>query len=104
MVTKPLSGIINLTIEHDQAMNLSDRLQKWQQRLLQTHPKLKEKLNASLGAFMSIWLLMTLISQLQMTMEMELLGPGLVELSSPPLLETIFVSDKAEITQCSLPT
>ena len=54
-------------------MKLSDRLQKWQQRLLQTHPKLKEKLNASLGAFTAIWLLMTLLSQLQMTMEMELL-------------------------------
>ncbi|WP_296591912.1 HPP family protein [Methylophaga sp.] len=54
-------------------MKLSDRLQRWQHRLLQTHPKLKEKLNASLGAFTAIWLLMTLISQLQMTMEMELL-------------------------------
>jgi len=29
---------------------------------------------------------------------------GRVYLSCPPLLATIFVSDKAESTQCSLPT
>jgi hypothetical protein len=29
---------------------------------------------------------------------------GLVDLSYPPLLAAIFVSDKAEITPCSLPT
>lgn len=54
-------------------MKLSNWLQKMQQRVIHNHPKLKEKLNASLGAFTAIWLLMTLVGQLQLTLEMELL-------------------------------
>lgn len=54
-------------------MKLINRLQKSQQRLLLNHPKLKEKLSASLGAFTAIWLLMTVLSQLQLTTEIELL-------------------------------
>lgn len=51
-------------------MKLTSRLK---QRLIKNHPSFKEKLNASLGSFTAIWLMMTVISQLQLTMEMELL-------------------------------
>ena len=54
-------------------MKLSKSLQKEQQRLLSNHPKLREKLSASLGAFMAIWVLMMAINQLQLTTEMQVL-------------------------------
>ena len=54
-------------------MKLTDWLQKKQPQILEYHPKLKEHLNASLGSFMAVWLLMTFISQLQITTEMALL-------------------------------
>ncbi|ODN66944.1 HPP family protein [Methylophaga muralis] len=43
------------------------------QKVLSNHPKSREIISASLGAFTAILLLMSLISRLQLTMEMELL-------------------------------
>lgn len=43
------------------------------QKVISNHPKSREIISASLGAFTAILLLMSLISRLQLTMEMELL-------------------------------
>ncbi|MDO8825129.1 MAG: HPP family protein [Methylophaga sp.] len=49
------------------------KLFKSVQQILLNHPKTREMLSASLGAFVSILLLMTMISRLQLTTQMELL-------------------------------
>jgi len=70
---KQISVFIIQTPTSESAMKLTNWLQKRQQRLSSNHPQIREKLKASSGAFAAIWLLMTVISQLQLTTEMELL-------------------------------